>query len=505
MSQTTTDRPASERDEKKLDSGYPTEITDLATTRILNKHLVGFLVSSTGFYASVIRNMSKVCTRDIPTMGVTFRKDKDQFILYWNPDFVQKIEAAEDVAAKLGGSGAADTVASYGDTRIRNILIHEVLHIVLKHVTCRKNEPHYIWNIATDCAINSIIASADESAHGAMPPGALIPGRKLLKPDATPYVRGADSDFACDLAQAIEELPPNLMSEIYFQSLMEAFKDEIEKAKQRAASQQSGDNSGEGPQSQGDEMDGAGSLDNHDLWAKNGDGTPMADADREYIEQRVRDLMRQAVAKAEQSDQGWGNIPVHIRAAIKAYVSGEIDWRNILRMWTSGRIRAETSHSIRRINRRYPYVHPGSKRNHRPLLLIAKDQSGSVSDEAVSLFYGELDSLSRDVDFDQVSFDTECGPVTRWARGSRPECTRERSGGTDFEAPNRLMNLPENHGRWDGVAILTDGECSKPAPSPVSRIWIVCPGHKLLFQPDDGELVIELSGNRSVNDMGVLG
>lgn len=501
MSQTTTDRSAEEQAEKRLDSGYPTEITDLATTRILNKHLVGFLVSSTGFYASVIRNMSKVCTRDIPTMGVTFRKDKDQFILYWNPDFVQRIEAAEDVAAKLEKSGSnTDTVAAHGDTRIRNILIHEILHIVLKHVTVRKNEPHFIWNVATDCAINSIIAAGDDTQFGSLPPGSLIPGRKLLKPDATQFVRGTDSDFACDLASAIEQLPPDLMSEIYFQSLMEAFKDEIEKAKQRAKETGSGQlgDIGGGPGCPG-------ALDDHDLWAKNSDGSPMADADREYIEQRVRDLMRQAVAKAEQSDRGWGNIPMHLRAAIKAYVSGEVDWRNILRMWTNGRIRAETSHSIRRINRRYPYVHPGPKRNHRPLLLIAKDQSGSVSDEAVSLFYGELDALSRDVDFDQVSFDTECGEVTRWARGSRPEMTRERCGGTDFEAPNRLMNSPENFGRWDGVAILTDGECSKPGPSPVSRIWIICPGHKLLFQPDDGELVIELSGGRSVNDMGVLG
>jgi predicted metal-dependent peptidase len=499
MSQTTADQVTDNKVEQMMNVGYPHEITDLSVTRILNKHLVGFLVNSTGFYASVIRNMSKICTRDIPTMGVTFRKDIDQFVLYWNPDFVKRIEAAEDVRARVGtGSSADDTVAMYGDTRIRNILIHEVLHIVLKHVTVRKNEPHFIWNIATDCAINSIICNGDDSQYGVLPPGALVPSKKLLKPDMTSYVRGKDADFSCDLAQAIEELPAGLMSEIYFQSLMDAFRDEIEKAKQQGQGSLGGDGN------PGDGGNGV-TLDDHDIWSKNSDGSDMSAAEREYVDQRLRELMRSAVMKAEQSDQGWGNIPQHLRALIKSFVVGEIDWRNILRMWANGRIRAETSHSIRRINRRYPYIHPGAKRNHRPLLLIAKDQSGSVSDEAVGLFYAELDSLSRDVDFDQVAFDTECGEVTRWARGSRPEATRERCGGTDFEAPNRLMNDPSNAGRWDGVAILTDGECSKPSPSPVSRIWIVCPGHKLMFQPDDGELVVELSGGRNVSDGGVLG
>jgi len=505
MSQTAPDQKIANSADAKMNTGYPREITDVATKSILHKHLVGFLVGSTGFYASVIRNLSKICTRDIPTMGVSFRKDLDQFVLYWNPDFVEKLEKAEDVAAALAKneeSRGSNTVVSYGDTRVRNVLIHEVLHIVLKHVTVRKYEPHFIWNVATDCAINSIIAASDDSRYGAMPPGALIPGKKLLKPDATPFVRGTDSDFSCKFAQAIEELPPNLMSEIYFQSLLEAFKDDLDKMKQGSKSQ-SGSGDGDGSDEQ---MDGAGStIDDHDIWTKGGDGSDMTDADREYIDQRARDLMRQAVARAEQSDQGWGNIPANLRKLIKSYLSGEIDWRSILRMWTNGRIRAETSHSIRRINRRYPYIHPGPKRNHRPLLLIAKDQSGSVSDEAVSLFYGELDSLSRDVDFDQVAFDTECGEVTRWTRGARPEAARERCGGTDFEAPNRLLLDPNNHGRWDGIAILTDGECSKPAPSPVSRIWVICPGHKLMFQPDEGELVIELSGDRPAGDGGVLG
>lgn len=477
--------------------GHVEEITDRQVTSKLQRHLAGFLLGSTGFFASLLRNMNKVCTRDVPTMGVAFSREQDRFNLYWNPDFV------DDVVSK--GNALLDGM---GDTRMRNILVHEMLHVALKHCTVRKRDPHELWNIATDLAINSMIVGLDRApdGHSAFPPGALIPGKEWVKPDGSRYVRGVDPPLACDLAQAVGELPPNLLSEVYFEALRAALQEhiiEIESMSKPGSGQPGDDGQGDGTKRKKRGM----TLDDHALWDERGGekgGEASAD-DREYTEQRVRDLLRRAVQAAEQHSDGWGHVPQAVRAAIKGWLGGEVDWRKILAMWANGRIRAEISHTIRRINRRYPYVHPGVKRNHRPLLLIAKDQSGSVSDEAVALFYGELDALSQNVDFDQVAFDTQCGEVTRWARGSRPEPTRERCGGTDFDAVTRLMQQPENAGRWDGVVMLTDGECSKPAPSLVSRIWVICPKHKLMFQPDDCELVIELSGARQNEENGVLG
>lgn len=484
-------------------TGGIVEIDDPATKRILQPHLVGFLMGSTGFFASIIRNMDKVCTRSVDTIAVAFRRDLDRFIMYWNPDWVQK--TVDTGNARLAG---------LGDTWMHNVLVHETLHIALKHCTVRAKDPHHMWNIATDLAINSMIVGRDQSSDGFsnLPDGGLVPGKRLLKPDGSRYVRGKDSQLACDMAQAIEELPPGNLSEIYFESLMEAFRDEIEKAKQRGGKQPGegpnaeGDGNGEPQDDDGDSAGGITTLDDHKLWKQTGsDPDKLAsDDDREYVEQRVRDLLRRAVTHAEQTSNGWGCVPNAIRAAIKGWLQGEVDWRKVLEMWVNGRIRGEQHSSIRRLNRRYPMVHPGQKRNHRPLLLIAKDQSGSVSDEAVALFYGELASLSKNVDFDQVAFDTQCGEIERWHRGSLPEPTRERSGGTDFNVITQLIEHPDNRSRWDGVLMLTDGECSKPSPSLVPRVWIICPGHKLLFTPDDGELVITLDGERH-DDAGVLG
>lgn len=473
----------------------PVEITDVNTRRIINPHLVGFLTQSSGFFTAIVRNLDKVCTRSLPTLGVSFDKKLDRFILYWNPDFVEKTV----------NSGNA-ILAGLGDTWMRNILLHEMLHIALSHCTARARKPHFLWNVATDLSINYMIVGNDKHSDGnsSLPDGCLIPGKKMKKEDGSFYQRGVDDDFACDLAQAISEMPPALLSELYFEALCVAFKDKIEKA-----NKESGEG-GDGDQKDGQGGKGPGPLDSHDHWIVSEDGQGSAngeasDENREYVEQRVKDLLRKAAVSADQSSNGWGCIPAEIREKIRSFIGGEVDWRNLLAQWTNGRIRGEKHSTIRRVNKRYPMIHPGSKRSHRPLLLVAKDQSGSVSNEAVATFFAELTELSKNCDFDTVSFDTECGDVTRWHAGSIPECTREKCGGTDFESVVRLMELPENHGRWDGVIMLTDGECSKPSPSPVSRVWIICPGHKLMFQPDDCETVIELSLGKSADKYSSIG
>ena len=75
---------------------------------------------------------------------------------------------------------------------------------------------------------------------------------------------------------------------------------------------------------------------------------------------------------------------------------------------------------------------------------------------------------------------------------------RVRGGGTSFDAVVEFVNRPENRGRWDGVIIATDGECSKPASSRVKLAWLITPGHKLMFEPDPEQLVIEMSDRDDV-------
>ncbi len=53
----------------------------------------------------------------------------------------------------------------------------------------------------------------------------------------------------------------------------------------------------------------------------------------------------------------------------------------------------------------------------------------------------------------------------------------------------------ENIDRFDGLIILTDGECSDPGPSRKRRAWVITPGRKLYFDPHSNDTLIQMNGN----------
>ena len=66
---------------------------------------------------------------------------------------------------------------------------------------------------------------------------------------------------------------------------------------------------------------------------------------------------------------------------IRAMMHKEIDWKGVLRYFCGTKQRANRSRSFRRINRKYPYIHPGRKTSHTSNIVIYIDQSGSVGDD----------------------------------------------------------------------------------------------------------------------------
>ncbi len=138
---------------------------------------------------------------------------------------------------------------------------------------------------------------------------------------------------------------------------------------------------------------------------------------------------------------------------------------------------------------------PGLRRGRNPSVLVLVDQSGSVSDDILSRFFGALDGLSRKMTFDVVPFDHTVAADQRfeWKRGTKPRLQRVRGGGTSFDAAIEYANDPRNRGRWEGVIMLTDGECSQPRPCRNKLCYVIAPGHKLLFGTRDNEMVVEMS------------
>jgi predicted metal-dependent peptidase len=418
----------------------------------LDRHLISFLQDSP-FFAELSRHIHKSPTRDIPTAAVTFDEKTDELCLWWNPEFFEGLSQWE----------------------VRGVLTHEYYHLVFGHLYGRRRKPAKLWNVATDLAINSIImdsaksgASNRLSGDRPLPEFCLMPGVFPKHPEGREYTD--EEKQGMKLADVIAKLPPMKSSEWYFDKIKDELKDEPQ------------DGEG-GPGGMGD-ID---SMDDHEGW----DAIP--DEQREYIEGKVKSVVEKATKHADSQANGWGNIPVDLVEAIRKSVANVINWRNVLRQFVGSITRGGRSTSIKRINKRYPYIHPGVKRGYEAKLLIAIDQSGSVDNKMLAEFFAELGSLTKKVTIDVIPFDTVAleKDLYTWRRGADVPAKRVRGGGTDFNAPTNYANDPKNRGRWDGLLIMTDGECGAPVGSRVKRGYVLGKGQKLLFKTDD--IVIHMS------------
>jgi len=474
----------------------------------IDRHLLSFLQDAP-FFAEMSRYIRKTPTNDLPTAGVAFDPEYDDITLYWNPEFFRSLSDAE----------------------IRGVLLHEFYHLVFQHLTSRRKTPPKMWNIATDLAINSIIVSGENKSY-ALPKGGLIPGQFPVPPGDREFTK--EEKDAMPMAQLIESFPHSQSSEWYFGRLKQKAEQVQQQMQQNCpvhgkGSKQKGKgdpqndpnnsdggnqpenskNSQEGNKNDHGHGDGhhhgkneqqctcgegwIDSLDDHSGWDK------IPEEIREAVMGRVQGIVERAVQKADGQANGWGNIPGHLREEIRKSVSRVVDWRNVLRQFVGSLERGNKTTSMKRINKRYPYIHPGKKRGYAAKLLIAIDQSGSVSDTMLSHFFAELDSLTKRVSVTILPFDYTVAEegIFEWRKGQRPAAKRVRGGGTDFEAPTRFANDPKNRGRWDGMLILTDGECSKPSASRIKRGWVLAEGCKLHFPTDEITISVDPNPHRS--------
>ena len=223
--------------------------------------------------------------------------------------------------------------------------------------------------------------------------------------------------------------------------------------------------------------EGMGAGDSHEGW---GDGEGISEEDRQLAEGKVRQILKEASQKADRNNS-WGTVGSEMQAHIRKLVSGEIPWQSILRQFVGYTHRADRQDTWTRSSKKDPMGAPGVTYSYLPAINIYVDQSGSVPDSSLELFFGELASLSRKATFRVYYFDTEVDVKNgfEWRRGSAVTPKRTRCGGTDFEAPTKHANEDRS---CDAYMILTDGGAPKPADGRKRRGWILDPGNELYFK-----------------------
>ncbi len=359
------------------------------------------------FFAALSRKVEKRADYNIPTAGVMVNPDSAQFEMIYNPDFF----------------------ASLPEEQVRGVLKHEFYHLIFDHVTSRKPEgvPHMAWNVAADLAINSHL-------QGELPDMACMPG-------VGPF----------------EDLPLFQTAEWYLANLPQ--KEENEAGQDGQGEGSGGEPSDENP----------GSFDDHSGWDDSGQSQEQQAANQ-MAKQRLKEAIKEAAQEAAQSAKGWGSVSGEVKKEIIKRLETKVDWKKVLRYFIKTSQRASRSSSVKRINRRYAYIHPGKKVNRQAKIAVAIDQSGSVSDEMLEAFFGELNKLANLASFTVVPFDTNIdeSKVYDWKKGQSKKAERVLCGGTDFEAPTKWAN--ENG--VDGLIILTDMEAPKPGRCKAQRLWL---------------------------------
>ncbi len=410
---------------------------------------------------------------EVNTAAAVYNSKTEEVEIIFNPRFMASCADKQSAPGLVDPNGCG-------------VNEHEHFHLIFQHVTSRRREPHSLWNIATDLAINSMISRCDTMSR--LPNMLLLPGlmnRGPVNPKHPKEVQEAREK----LNKIIADLPAEQASEWYFNKL----KTESEKE-----GYSWGKNGMKVPGAPNGE-DGEGEW---VLWPsdQHGGWDDIPEELRDIVDGKIKHAMRKACEKADGSPNGWGNMPAELREEIRAMAFGSVDWRQILKNWTGMRQAGGRCRSIKRIDRKYPLIHPGIKRARNPNILIAVDQSGSVDDTQLARIYGALDGCSKKCTFDLLPFDhtVAAEDMKTWKRNTKPTMMRVRGGGTSFDAVVEFVNRPENRGRWDGLIIATDGECSRPAASRVKLAWLITPGHKLMFEAYEGEMVIEMSDKDDV-------
>jgi predicted metal-dependent peptidase len=379
------------------------------------------LLDQEPFFSALSRRINKSKTTAIPTAGVRINPNSGRFEMFYNPEFFESLTPKQ----RLG------------------VLKHEFYHLIFNHVSGRVPPEGLTkaWNIATDLAINSFLI-------GELPENGCFP-----------------------TVEPFQDYPVEMSAEWYLAKLKSdpKFNTDPEKGDD---GDDDGDGDGDGEGGQGNGGGGGqlpDSLDDHGGWGDVDQST------KEMAEQRLKETLKDVANEMNSSGGNWGSVSSKTRKEIQDFITAKVDWRKVLRYFIKTSQRAEKRSTVKRLNSRYPYIHAGKKVTRRAKIAISIDQSGSVSDSMLALFFTELNSLSRFATFDIIPFDTEVAEdqVYTWKKGKKMVWERVAQGGTCFKAPTKWVNTRG----YDAHLIMTDLCAPKPQASKCQRAWITTPEH----------------------------
>lgn len=385
-------------------------------------------------YYTMLCQMPRLMVQQVGTIGVGFMKGQNVIALFMNPLYLDKCS----------------------DLKLRVLLAHELLHIGLFHILRLENRNRMIANYAADMIVNNS-----------------IPEYKLMTPEEQDGITVDVRYPASHPTQAGQLVFPDVqgldvressMEEIY-EILMKKHDKALEELK-KAIEQ------------------GRLNPDNHDNWdGQNGqqqvdaNGQPIDVSSSLSPEQvaAVETLMKEAVDRLDGRDPG--KVPGALRRLVEEIRKPKTDWRRAMNIFAQTVAKDDKESSWKRYNRRVGTSAAGHKRQYRPRIVVAVDNSGSIDGPLYNLFMSQVLAISmicQEVKI--IGVDTAVNAESTIVNGKIPtDWDLKSGGGTEFQPAFDYAKA----GKYDGIIYLTDGY----GPAPINNyripaLFAICPnGH----------------------------
>ena len=348
------------------------------------------------FFGSLMLFAQIETTKKLPTAATDGRK------IFFNEEFLYSLSSKEQNA----------------------LMLHEVLHMALLHVTRRQNRDPHIWNIAADIVVNDLI---ERNTSFPLPQGAITDTR--FQDKSVEYIYEALLKSEKKYKLVINDIlqPGNSEHNEEDTNLSE----------------------------------------------------PLSQEETDEIESFWKDKMEILKNSSEHNlSNGKGSLPAGIEQEISTILEPEVDWRHALWKYVG-----KTPADFDDLDRRFIYkgLYLESLLTEAVEVSVCIDTSGSVSDELLMQFTGELKGILRSYPNVKCSLffaDTDlAGPYEIDRIEQMPKAIGR--GGTSFVP---FFDYLKKHGEENSLLgnnklsiYFTDGYGNFPQQEPENpTMWLVC-------------------------------
>ncbi len=329
------------------------------------------------------------------------------------------------------------------------VFLHELLHAALLHPSRRSVRDPELFNIAADIVVNGMVAAEE---------GVALP-RRAIRNKKLEHL-SVEEIYELLQKQPAKKRPSLPLADLLKPGSIEPGSDDGDDEGEQGERGKGVTDGEEKSNGSGCSHDPAGEL--HDLH------------DRSALEAHWKQAIQQAKVLA--SSQGQGSLPAGMQRHLGEIADPQIDWRSLL--W---RYLVRTPTDFSGFDRRF--LHRGLYLDHLEgegvQVFCCIDTSGSINDDQMSLFLGELSGILSAypmLDCQLWYADAGCyGPYRIDSQRDFPK--PQGGGGTDFR-PFFKAALEAWSGDQEAVCVyLTDGYGEFPEEAPqLPVLWVIVPG-----------------------------